>query len=201
MSTTRAQMGHKPHKPPGEKPDCGCGGKKAAPGQRVRECVPCDLDRFCRNHYFTGKLLTARDLLVEQRYLRDKLRLHHRVLHGWGVACGLRVVPHPHCPDLRVIVEPGVAIDACGHEIVVDSPGTKWICRSHPSGGDRPSPVLPTKRIRTMDTSTTGIRTSRAAPTATTSRSTATRSTVIRTTTATTTRRASRAIHRLTAFR
>lgn len=92
------------------------------PPSRIRECVPCDLDRFCRNHYFTGKLLTARDLTLEQRYMRDKLRLHHRVLHGWGVACGLRVKPHPYCPDLRLVVEPGVAIDKCGYEIVVPMP-------------------------------------------------------------------------------
>ena len=96
-----------------------CCGKKEPPARRVRECVPCDLDRFCRNNYFTGKLLTARDLTLEQRYLRDKLRLHHRVLHGWGVACGLLVKPHPNCPDLRIIVEPGIAIDRCGYEIVV----------------------------------------------------------------------------------
>jgi hypothetical protein len=88
----------------------------------MRNFLPCDLDRFCRNHYFTGKLLTARDLTLEQRYMRDKLRLHHRVLHGWGVACGLLVKPHPYCPDLRIIVEPGVAIDQCGYEIVVPIP-------------------------------------------------------------------------------
>ena len=123
-----------------QKPDCGCG--KSAPGQRVRKCVPCDLDRFCRNHYFTGKLLTARDLLVEQRYMRDKMRLHHRVLHGWGVACGLRVIPHPHCPDLRIIVEPGVAIDPCGYEIVVTEPVEIDLPKS-PKGRRKPVPCSP----------------------------------------------------------
>ena len=123
-----------------QKPDCGCG--KSAPGQRVRKCVPCDLDRFCRNHYFTGKLLTARDLLVEQRYMRDKMRLHHRVLHGWGVACGLRVIPHPHCPDLRIIVEPGVAIDPCGYEIVVTEPVEIDLPKS-PKGRRKPVPCPP----------------------------------------------------------
>lgn len=86
---------------------------------RRRECVPCDIPPFCRTNYFTGRLLTEEDFKGEQRYFRDKFRLHHRVLHGWGVACGLRVKPHPFCPELRLVVEPGVAIDACGYEIVV----------------------------------------------------------------------------------
>lgn len=103
------------------KADCGCA-KQPPPHSRVHDCVPCDLDRFCRNNYFTGKLLSARDLTIEQRYVRDKLRLHHRVLHGWGVACGLLVKPHPFCPDRRLVIEPGVAIDPCGYEIVVPSP-------------------------------------------------------------------------------
>lgn len=79
--------------------------------------IPCDIPEFCRNNYFTGKLLTERDLTAEQRYAIDKLRLHHIALHGWGVICGLRVRSHPHCPDRRAVVEPGLAIDPCGRFI------------------------------------------------------------------------------------
>jgi hypothetical protein len=122
MITTKQPPAHQPAPTAPAKSDCGCGGKHQTPRSRVLDCVPCDLDRFCRNHYFTGKLLMARDLTLEQRYVRDKLRLHHRILHGWGVACGLLVKPHPYCPDRRLIVEPGVAIDQCGYEIVVPSP-------------------------------------------------------------------------------
>jgi hypothetical protein len=118
MTTTTQHPVHHHAKPKAEARDCGCGEKQDTP-VRLRECVPCDLDRFCRNNYFTGKLLTARDLSLEQRYMRDKLRLHHRVLHGWGVVCGLRVKPHPYCPHERLVIEPGVAVDACGYEIVV----------------------------------------------------------------------------------
>jgi len=89
------------------------------PRSRERECLVCDIPPFCRNHYFTGKLLTERDFSDEQRYARDKIRLHYRRLHGWGVVCGLKVKPHPFCPELRLIVEPGLAIDRCGYEIVV----------------------------------------------------------------------------------
>jgi hypothetical protein len=84
---------------------------------RTRECVPCEIPPFCRTNFFTGRLLTEQDFTAEQRYFRDKLRLHYRVLHGWGVACGLRVKPHPYCPDRRLVIEPGLAIDQCGYEI------------------------------------------------------------------------------------
>jgi hypothetical protein len=86
---------------------------------RQRECVPCDIPPFCRTNYFTGRLLTEHDFTSEQQYYRDKFRLHYRAVHGWGVVCGLRVKPHPYCPHLRLIVEPGIAIDRCGYEIVV----------------------------------------------------------------------------------
>lgn len=81
------------------------------------KCEPCEIPALCRNNYFTGKLLTEHDFKAEQRYFFDKLRLHHLALHGWGVVCGLKVKPHPHCPHLRIIVEPGLAIDGCGREI------------------------------------------------------------------------------------
>jgi len=87
--------------------------------KQKNDCLPCDIPPFSRNSYFTGKLLTERDFTAEQRYLINKLRLHHAGLHGWGVVCGLKVKPHPYCPDRRVVVEPGLAIDACGREIRV----------------------------------------------------------------------------------
>jgi hypothetical protein len=84
-------------------------------------CADCAVGPFARNHYFTGKLLVERDFTDEQRYYVDKLRHHHQRLHGWGVVCGLRVRQHPSaaCRDRYVIVEPGTAVDCCGHEIVV----------------------------------------------------------------------------------
>jgi DNA-binding beta-propeller fold protein YncE len=84
-------------------------------------CPACDIGPFTRNHYFTGKLLLERDFSDEQRYYIEKLRHHHQRLHGWGVVCGLKVTPHPQvpCRDRFVCIEPGTAIDCCGHEIVV----------------------------------------------------------------------------------
>src|ERR1700758_5441572 len=87
----------------------------------ANDCLPCNIPPFCRNNYFTGKLLTERDFTAEQQYTADKLRLHHVALHGWGVVCGLKVKPHPVCPHLRIVVEPGQAIDACGRQIRVST--------------------------------------------------------------------------------
>lgn len=56
-------------------------------------CVPVpDLKRL---NYFYGQLLGAEDFRAEQNYFREKLKLHNRCLHGYGVVCGLRVVPEP----------------------------------------------------------------------------------------------------------
>jgi hypothetical protein len=81
--------------------------------------VECDIPQLARNNYFTGKLLVERDFTDEQRYLLGKLRRHNQRLHGWGAVCGLKVKPHPTCPDRYVIIEPGTAIDCCGREILV----------------------------------------------------------------------------------
>jgi hypothetical protein len=92
-----------------------CGHKEHA--ARERTCLSCDIPVFCRNNYYRGKLLTERDFADEQRYTADKMRLHTRALHGWGVVCGLIVRPHPYCPDKRLVVGSGLALDDCGRGI------------------------------------------------------------------------------------
>ncbi len=74
-----------------------------------------------RNRYFTGKYMAARDFAVEQDYFLTHHRLHNRVLHGWGVVCGLRVVEHPdpECRKRWVVVKAGIAVDCCGREVVL----------------------------------------------------------------------------------
>jgi hypothetical protein len=73
------------------------------------------LDRI---RYFTGRHMTARDFRDADAYHRTMRHLHNRVLHGWGVACGLEVTVHPR-PECGVIIRCGLAIDCCGREIVV----------------------------------------------------------------------------------
>lgn len=84
-------------------------------------CVECDIEPFTRNYYFTGKLLVERDFREEQEYYVDKFRHHDQTLHGWGVVCGLKVKAHqnPLCRNRFICIEPGTAIDCCGHEILV----------------------------------------------------------------------------------
>ena len=74
------------------------------------------LELFRRVHYSLGQALTADDLTAEQEYHRGKRRLQNRLLLGMGIATGLA------CRWSRrkgLVVEPGVAIDCRGHEIVM----------------------------------------------------------------------------------
>jgi hypothetical protein len=84
-------------------------------------CPACNYGPFTRNNYFTGKLLVERDFTDETHFHMEKLRHHEQLLHGWGVVCGLKVKPHPNeaCRDRFVCVEPGSAVDCCGHDIIV----------------------------------------------------------------------------------
>jgi len=72
-----------------------------------------------RVNFFSGMVLTASDLAVEQEYHRGMRYLHNH-LHGHGTVTGLDVT----VTSGGVVVSPGVAIDACGREIVVAQPMT-----------------------------------------------------------------------------
>lgn len=69
-----------------------------------------------RNHYFYGKLLDVQQLQKEQRYFIAARRRLNRLVLGHGVVCGLSVVPDTAG---LVRIQPGVALDAWGREIVV----------------------------------------------------------------------------------
>lgn len=74
-----------------------------------------------RLRYFTGRHMTARDFADEQAYHRTHRQWHTRMLHGWGIVCGLQVQPHSNkdCRHDRVVVRCGMAIDCCGRELVL----------------------------------------------------------------------------------
>jgi hypothetical protein len=77
------------------------------------------LEPFRRVHYYGGRLLTAEDFAAEQEYHRGKRRLQNQLLLGMGRAAGLEC----HWSRRKgLIVEPGVAIDCMGREIVVPAP-------------------------------------------------------------------------------
>lgn len=91
----------------------------------------CDDRTLTRNHYFTGKFLTADDLAQEQSYHRSKHRRHNRLLHGYGIVRGLGVSleSRPGGGDPTVLVSPGLAISPEGEELVVCEPANLDVCQ------------------------------------------------------------------------
>jgi hypothetical protein len=87
-----------------------------------------------RNRYFTGKYMVARDFRLEQEYFLTRHLLHNRLFHGWGVVCGLKVEPHPveACRDRWVVVAPGIALDCCGRELILEKQVYLEVPRSEP---------------------------------------------------------------------
>jgi len=69
----------------------------------------CALEKvsFERLNYFYGQVLGLHDFRDEQAYVQEKLRLHNRCLHGWGVVCGLDVRAEPGPVDECVKLPPG----------------------------------------------------------------------------------------------
>jgi Family of unknown function (DUF6519) len=68
---------------------------------------------------------TVQDAL-DQLCQANDLRRHHRLLHGWGIVCGLEVHCGPDGDDSRrsVTVLPGTAIDAEGNDLDLGQPAT-----------------------------------------------------------------------------
>jgi hypothetical protein len=76
-----------------------------------------ELRSLKRLRFFTGQLLTADDLALEQQYFLEKLKRHNRSLHGFGIVSGLKVTVNSG----QIIVEPGLALDCEGNELVIPS--------------------------------------------------------------------------------
>lgn len=97
-----------------------------------------DLPELSRLRYFHGQPLGALDLRREQAYHRERARMHNRLLHGWGIVCGLEVLVAPRedpreCDDdptlAEVVVLPGAAIDCRGDEVLVRHPRPVYLDR------------------------------------------------------------------------
>lgn len=73
-----------------------------------------------RPNYFFGRVLGVEDFREEQGYHLGKHRRHLQTMHGSGVARGLDV--SVSSDGTSMTVAPGLAIDASGHEIVLDDP-------------------------------------------------------------------------------
>jgi len=74
-----------------------------------------------RNHFFYGKLMDAEQFEKDQSYFNHKRSLVNRFVLGSGVVCGLNVVQDSDAAGM-LRVDPGLAIDGTGQEIVVSAP-------------------------------------------------------------------------------
>jgi hypothetical protein len=86
---------------------------------------PCGRSPYELPRYFPGQLLTEDELRQEQQYFRDRLRLHNRLLWGWGTVCGAVVCRVPGekgagADPWKVVVEPGYVLGPYGDDIVLD---------------------------------------------------------------------------------
>lgn len=68
-----------------------------------------------RVNYFDRQFLRAEDFSAEQAYHLAMHRRHVLAQHTWGIVSGLRV----KWEDKKLVVEPGVAIDGYGRELVL----------------------------------------------------------------------------------
>jgi hypothetical protein len=75
------------------------------------------MSKLKRVRYFTGQLLTAEDLTAEQEYLLERQRRRNRQFVEAGIVSGLQV----SVDGESIRVEPGMAIDGRGNEIVIDT--------------------------------------------------------------------------------
>lgn len=88
--------------------------------------------------WFPGQLLTADDLTTAQDLDTGLRRLHHRMLHGWGIASGLTVAGRRG--QAEVDIGAGYALDRVGRELVVPDrlPMPVPPVAGGPDGGPRP---------------------------------------------------------------
>ena len=87
---------------------------------QLLDCFQPELVRLERVRFFQRQLLTVADMVTEQDYIRQKLRRHNRFLHGWGVVCGLEVIPQPTGDaPWRVEITAGYALGPYGDEVYV----------------------------------------------------------------------------------
>lgn len=115
---------------------CGCGSSGGCGCGTL--ATPDSLVGLERPRYFPRQIVGPEDLNQGLRYVTDRMRRHNRFLHGWGIACGLRVEPcgpnEDGSPSCRVRVTAGYALDPYGDEIFVPEPVVVDVCAADPAG-------------------------------------------------------------------
>ena len=85
-----------------------------------------------RNRYFYGKMLDVFHFELEQNYFNSKRWLLNRLVSGYGVVSGLNVLLSSD--GKSIYVTPGLAIDKCGHEIILCQPSPPILLPAPQSG-------------------------------------------------------------------
>ncbi len=67
-----------------------------------------------RNHYFSGKAMSADDMILEQKYFIEKLKRMNSELSGYGIVNGLTIASF-NSSNKSMEVNPGVAVDSHGN--------------------------------------------------------------------------------------
>jgi hypothetical protein len=81
-----------------------------------------DIERL---NYYEGEYLGALDFAAEQEYHREMRRRHNVGQHTWGIVSGLDLAQVPNglttagVAQVDVYVQPGMAVDAFGREIIL----------------------------------------------------------------------------------
>jgi len=84
-----------------------------------------DMTDIERLNYYEGEFLGALDFEAEQEYHRDMRRRHNIGPHTWGIVSGLEVAQFLNGGannEVDVYIQPGVAVDGFGREIVLFEP-------------------------------------------------------------------------------
>ncbi len=125
---------------------CGCQevampAGSSAPAGRCDDCAPAGLVGRERTRWFPRQLVGPADLSQDQIYVRDRLRRHNRLMHGWGIVCGAEIesIAGESC-TIRIC--PGYVLTPCGDEILFENDVIADFC--HAAEGEtvcgRPDP-------------------------------------------------------------
>jgi hypothetical protein len=103
-------------------------------GDTLRDCHDCHTFGLVsdeRTRFFPQQLVGADDLTQDQVYFREKLRRHNRLMHGWGIVCGVAVRHEEGC---TAIVSPGYVLGPYGDEVVIDQEVPIDVCKQESVG-------------------------------------------------------------------
>lgn len=120
---------------------CGCaGGSETSSACGCGDCLAGNATGRLRPRWFGGQLVGPEDLAQTGVWLLERMRRHNRLLHGWGVVCGVTVRTVRYGDGGRLPwlldVSPGYVLGPYGDEIVVDHKIRVDVRDSLPGGAD-----------------------------------------------------------------